>query len=493
MTDRPARSRSVTALVAVGLLAACSGAGRGESGPSDSPTGPPSAAANSPSRSATSAPASPVTSTPLVLATHPTRDALDVSSALARRVLAGNVTNWRELGASPGPLRVVAAPRVTVGPDVRVTSAARAVVSATRDARVLAVLPATVVGPRVRVARVDGVHPLRRPTSYSLRTPGPRPGRVTTATVTGDLMLARRVGARMASVGDFAAALRPTARRLAAADLTVGNLESTLARTGAPRQGGDSFGADPRVRRGLRLAGFDLLSLANNHVGDYGPDSLVRTVRRVRAAGMVPVGAGPNLRTALAPAVVERGGLRFGVLAFDAIGETPAAGPGQPGALRVRMRPRTGPLVRADLDRVLDAVRRLRPDVDVLMVLPHWGTQYTTGTVQDQRQVGRALLRAGADLVVGGHPHWVQGVEARGDGLIAYSLGNYVFDMEPQETREGALLELTYWGDTLMAAELVPVRIGPDFAPRVVGGAAARVVLDRVRRASGPPLGGSHG
>ena len=252
------------------------------------------------------------------------------------------------------------------------------------------------------------------------------------------------------------------------------------------------------MRSGLELAGFDVLSLANNHTGDFGPQALVETVRRVRAGGFVPVGAGVDLARASRPAIVERNGVRFGVVAFDAIGETPAAAPGRPGALRVRMDPRTGPLVPADLDRVTGLVRSLRSQVDVVLVLPHWGTQYTHGTVRDQRLVARALTRAGADVVVGGHPHWVQGMESVGDSLIAYSLGNFVFDMLPiggvytRETQEGAVLELTFWGSTLKAARLVPVVIGADFAPRVADGPRGQAILDDVWDASGAPLTGTH-
>ncbi len=373
------------------------------------------------------------------------------------------------------------------------TDAAEVLAAISRDGTVMGAVPASAVTPRVRVVLVDGVHPLRDPTSYPLTTPDDAAPAVTTATVVGDIMLARRVGARMAAAGDFAAALRPTAARLASADLTVGNLESTLSRLGAPRQGGDSFGADPRVRRGLRLAGFDVLSLANNHTGDYGPASLVETVRRVRAAGIVPVGAGADLAEAREPAVVERNGVSFGVVAFDAIGETPAARAARPGAFRLRMQPRTGPLVPADLERVLDTVRELRSRVDVVMVLPHWGTQYTTRTVADQRRVGRALVDAGADIVVGGHPHWVQGVELRRGAPIAYSLGNFVFDMDfSRQTQEGAFLELVFWGSELKAAEFVPVRIGADFAPRVATGREGQAILERIWDASGRPLSGSH-
>jgi poly-gamma-glutamate synthesis protein (capsule biosynthesis protein) len=315
---------------------------------------------------------------------------------------------------------------------------------------------------------------------------------VTTVLVTGDVMLGRRVGDRLAAVGDPAAALRPMADLLAAADLTIGNLESTLSKAGPPRQGGDSFGAAPSVRQGLRLAGFDVLSLANNHTGDYGPQALLETVDRARAGGFRTVGAGSDLAAAARPVVVSRNGTTFGIVAFDAIGETPAAAPGAPGALRLRMQPRTGPLDRGDLARVTGVVRELADRVDVVLVLPHWGTQYTHDTVRDQRAVARRLVRAGADVVVGGHPHWVQGVESVAGGLVAYSLGNFVFDMDfMQQTQEGVVLALRFRGDRLEQARLRPYVIGPDFAPRLAPGPRGDAILADVRRASRAPLRGT--
>jgi poly-gamma-glutamate capsule biosynthesis protein CapA/YwtB (metallophosphatase superfamily) len=410
---------------------------------------------------------------PLVLAAHPTRPPLDISLKAARAVVAGSVRDWRQLGAPAGPLRRLDGPR--------------ALATVARDPTALAVVPAEAVGPHVRVLSVGGRNPLTEPDAYPLRTAGPSPGHVVRMSVVGDIMLARRV--ERAMNGDFAAPLRPTAARLAAADLTVGNLESTLSRAGAPRQGNDSFGADPRVLTGLRLAGFDVLSLANNHTGDYGPQALVATVRRVRGAGIEPLGAGANAAEARRPVVVERRGVRFGFLAFNAIGETPAAGSGRPGAVSMRMQPRTGPLNRADLAALTRTVRTLRPQVDVLTVLPHWGTQYTTRLVADQRTVARALVAAGADLVLGSHPHVVQGAEVYRGGLVAYSLGNYVFDMDfSQPTREGVILELTFWGGTLKAAQFVPVRIDAGFAPRVLSARAGEPILRRIWAASGAPF-----
>jgi poly-gamma-glutamate synthesis protein (capsule biosynthesis protein) len=213
----------------------------------------------------------------------------------------------------------------------------------------------------------------------------------------------------------------------------------------------------------------------------------------VRAGGFRPVGAGADLAEASEPVTVERNGVTFGLVAFDAIGETPAATPGRPGALRVRMRPRTGPLNRGDLARVTRIVRDLRRTVDVVLVLPHWGAQYTHDTVRDQRVVARALVDAGADAVVGGHPHWVQGVEVVRGGFVAYSLGNLVFDMDfMQQTQEGVLLELAFWGDELKGARLVPYVISGDFAPRPAPGARGDAILADVWRASDAPLRATH-
>jgi poly-gamma-glutamate capsule biosynthesis protein CapA/YwtB (metallophosphatase superfamily) len=409
---------------------------------------------SSPSSTPSRPTAADVVDQPLVLAVNPRLPPIDVPLRVARRIVRGEVTDWSELGRPAGPLLVTR----------RVHSLA------TLAPGTLAVVPASAVGPEVRAVDVGGVDPLREPSRYPLRTAAAQaPPRPTTLTVVGDVMLGRRVGERAAAEGDPSYPLRPMQRRLAAADLTVGNLESTLSDDGAPTQGGDSFVADPRVRAGLRDAGFDALGVANNHLGDFGDRALVETVDRLRDGGLRPFGAGATPAEARRPVVLERHGVRFGFLAFNTIGETPEVGPGQPGAVSVSMPPRTGPLDRVELDRVLTAVRRLDERVDVVTVMPHWGEQYTQRPWPVQRRVAGALVRAGADLVVGGHPHWVQGASMRGDALVVQSLGNFVFDMQDTDpTQEGLVLEAVFWGDELKAAELVPYRIGEDHAPRVV-------------------------
>jgi poly-gamma-glutamate synthesis protein (capsule biosynthesis protein) len=308
--------------------------------------------------------------------------------------------------------------------------------------------------------------------------PPDRPAPRVTVTVVGDIMLGRRVAEAAAAVGGPAAPLRVMAERLARADVTVGNLESTLSQAGQPRQGDDSFAAPPSVLRGLARAGFDVLGLANNHTGDYGRVALRRTVRTFDGTRIASVGAGADRREAWRPVVVERRGVRVGFLAFNAIGETWRAGRHSAGVASLRMQPRTGDIEPAELQHLAGRVRRLAARTDVTIVLPHWGDQYTHRPVPDQRRVGARLLRAGATVVVGGHPHWVQSVQRSRGRFVVHSLGNFVFDMDfMQQTQEGFVLDLTFRAGRLVATRPTPYVIGADFTPRPARGARGRAIL----------------
>ena len=215
-------------------------------------------------------------------------------------------------------------------------------------------------------------------------------------------------------VPDPAAALAPMRRLLRGADLTVGNLESTLSTDGEPQQGNDSFGGSPALvpvleGRGLRRA-----------VAGQQPH------RRLRRAGAAADRAHPAAepdpavrgaattwpRRPSPPCSRRRTGRRTRSSASTRSARRRWRPDDSPGALSVRMPPRTGPLDADDLRRVTRAVRQAQREADVVVVLPHWGTQYTHVPVPEQRTVARRLVAAGADLVVGGHPHWVQGVDA---------------------------------------------------------------------------------
>lgn len=401
---------------------------------------------------------------PLVVAVHASRPAPRITLATAEALVSGEVTTWRPLDGSDRPLRVVPGLR-----EVR------------RDRDAVALVPASEIDATVRPARVAGVDPLRRPADYPLRVAGPPPPEVTTLSVVGDVMLGRRVGARAAAAGDPSLPLRPLQRRLRSADLTLGTLESTLSDDGTPQQGDDSFAAPPAVLDGLADAGFDAMSLADNHTGDFGERALLRTLDLLAGGPVRSFGAGRDRAEASAAYVAERHGVRFAVIGFNAIGETPRATSRRPGALSVRMPPRTGPLVESDLAHVERLVRRLDQEADVVIVLPHWGTQYTHVAEPIQHRVARRLTAAGADLVVGGHPHWVQGIEWYDGALVAHSLGNFVFDMDfMTQTQQGVVLEAVFWDTELKGFDLVPYAMDDDFAPRPVRGPLAADILGDV-------------
>ena len=295
------------------LLAACS-ATAPPSVPTAPPTVPPAPTSTSPTPNpttptatptrtptATQAPSPPATPSfrmPLAMAMHITRVPADVDPAAARAAAAGRGSRWSDVGQSGGRMRVLTSRNGSPDELLR---------QVRERTDTLAVVPADAVDERVRVLTVGGRHPLRDPAGYPLNAPSRRPEpEVTTLTAVGDVMLARRVGARMRAEDDYAYPMRPLARRLAAAEITVGNFESTLSRDGSPTQGTDSFGADSRAVQALRLAGFDLVSLANNHVGDYGQRALRQTLDRFAQGDVATVGAGRNASEARRPLVLER-------------------------------------------------------------------------------------------------------------------------------------------------------------------------------------------
>lgn len=420
---------------------------------------------------------------PIAIVTHLAVDFDDISASQARALI--------DDGVAPDSLSPVTAGVDGVAPDVRtLATPAEAVSAVADDPETLAIVPVTAVTPSVRAVTVGGVSPLRGSEDYPLMTTGPRrPGAVLITTVVGDIMLGRRVGALLERRGDPAAVFDPLASRLESADVTAGNLESTLSRDGSPTQGGDSFAARPDVLEGLTSAGLDVVSLGNNHLGDFGPRAIEQTVDRLIDAGFAITGGGKGLDQARKPAIIEREGIHIGFIATDSIGETPAATGTRAGTNRINAPPRTGPLDRTALDRVAGDIRRLEDEVDIVIVMPHWGTQYTHAPEDSQRQMARAFTDAGADVVIGGHPHWVQGWEAMGDATVIHSLGNFIFDMDfMRKTNEGVFVEIVSWGDRIVAIEPVPFVIGADFTPRLASAARARSIMDDLRASSRAPF-----
>jgi poly-gamma-glutamate synthesis protein (capsule biosynthesis protein) len=195
-------------------------------------------------------------------------------------------------------------------------------------------------------------------------------------------------------------------------------------------------------------AGFDALNLANNHTGDYGTQALLDTVNNVRRLGMQAVGAGGSLASAARPRVVTRLGLRIAFVGFSNI--LPAefyAGPDKAGT-----QPATPELIS-------QGVRKARGKADIVVATFHWGVERAPVEEGRQRAFAQTALAAGADAVIGAHPHVLQPIQAAGRTLVAYSLGNFVFGASSSATTSTGVLRLKLSARGVEGHRLVPAVI----------------------------------
>ncbi|MDE2572476.1 MAG: CapA family protein, partial [bacterium] len=231
----------------------------------------------------------------------------------------------------------------------------------------------------------------------------------------------------------------------------------------------------PGDAQALAHAGFAAMSIANNHVMDYGPLAMRDTIDALHGAGIAASGAGDDLRLAEAPAFFERAGVRFALLGVSEI--LPRASWAT--AARAGVAPGRGlgstTIGRTFIDQMAGRVRALRRAADVVIVYEHWGTELLSEPTPDQRAFAHAMVDAGAQLVLGAHPHVLGPIERYRDGLIVYSLGNFVFGAYPGITARSAVLRVRFAGDHLRGWEAVPVTIAGG-APRPAGGADARAI-----------------
>lgn len=272
-----------------------------------------------------------------------------------------------------------------------------------------------------------------------------------TLVAVGDILLARRVATVIEARGPEYPflAVAPVIR---SADVAFGNLECPITPDAVPVPKLFSFRAMPEHAVGLRRAGFDVLSLANNHTLDCGERGLRDTIGFLTQQGIAPCGAG-SARDAYAPAVVKRKDVR---IAFVALCDVVQDG----------VFPDTGEcaVARASHDAIWQAVRSALAHAEVVVVSLHWGREYAPRPTERQRALARTAAAAGAHLVVGHHPHVVQEFawlprSPSGRTLVAYSLGNFVFDMHRLHADRSVLLRVRMSRDGVLDAETIPVRL----------------------------------
>jgi poly-gamma-glutamate synthesis protein (capsule biosynthesis protein) len=288
----------------------------------------------------------------------------------------------------------------------------------------------------------------------------------------GDVMLSRDVARKMREHGDPDYPFLAVRDYLTTADIVFGNLESPITPGRDITTHEMVFRADPGVEAALARAGFTVVSLANNHIFDFGEEGLRDTIESLQKAGIQGVGAGFSAPDIYEPAYIERKGVRFSFLAFCDDGLMPRD---------ERLQSGMG-LASLDDKKMVAAVREAKKRADIVIVSMHAGVEYDEPPDPAQVVFARAAIDAGADLVVGHHPHVIQRFERYKGGYILYSLGNLVFDqMWSQATREGLIAKAVFNGKELARIELVPVDIEDSARPVPLYGARADAIIERLR------------
>jgi poly-gamma-glutamate synthesis protein (capsule biosynthesis protein) len=291
--------------------------------------------------------------------------------------------------------------------------------------------------------------------------------------------------ARIRREGD-AYPFRETADTLSAADVAFANLEVPLTTVDAPTPGKDPesvragrdyvFRAPPRLATAIRDAGFDVVSLANNHAMDQGALGLAETTEALRKAGIEYVGAGRDELEAARPALTRTGGVTIAWLAASEVLPLSSVASAERAGIAASRGTHGGRDARAAL---LRRVRTLKAQGLVVIVSLHWGAEGQIAPTDAQRRLARALSSAGADALVGHHPHVLQGFAWMDRTFVAYSLGNFVASPRGRLARESAILELQIDELGVREARVRPVWI-EDGQARLLSGAAAERQMSQI-------------
>lgn len=274
----------------------------------------------------------------------------------------------------------------------------------------------------------------------------------------GDVMLARGVEGAIKNFGDsdFRFPFLRIAEKLQEYDFLFGNLEGPVSDKGENLGSAYSFRMEPKAIDGLKFAGFDILSVANNHIGDWGEEAMKDAFSHLKEAGILYVGGGFDKEEAYKPRIVDIKGTKIAFLGFSQFGKNylEAGGLNQVG------------LAFAYEDEIEKRTREAKEKSDIIVVSFHWGDEYQKEPNDYQKRIGRLAVEAGADLVIGHHPHVIQPVEKYQDSYIAYSLGNFVFDQNfSEETMEGLLLEAVIKNGSISEINPIEMKISDKFQP----------------------------
>jgi capsule synthesis protein PGA_cap len=262
---------------------------------------------------------------------------------------------------------------------------------------------------------------------------------------------------------------------ISGADLAIANFENPAPNRFSFHSSGTIFSANPASIKGLKDAGIDWVSLANNHIGDQGRLGVVQTMANLDKQGIKHGGAGNTFDEANTATLMDVGGVTVGILGMDQIAPRYNATDDAAGSARI---------TNANLKRDIKAARKA--GADVVIVFPHWGIEYRAEPVDSQVRLAHQAIDAGADMIIGNHPHWPEAMEVYKGKPIWYALGNFVFDQTwSDHTMEGITLELTFDGRRLVQARIRPhIILGKAQANFLDPAGSGKVVMDQVWNAS---------
>jgi len=323
------------------------------------------------------------------------------------------------------------------------------------------------------------------PTETPLPTNTPEPS-LTKILFTGSIVPGRCVQAAVDEKGQADFLYDDVRELVSSADIAVGTLNAALSDY-PPHTGciqtfvlvGSANNADA-----MSNAGFAVMSVATNHIkncglSNCGDRAFYDTMDNLRRVGILPVGAGNNLQEAMQPIVVERNGIRFGFVSLGEIESMAFASANTPGIAPL---PEDFDDAEANLRAAIAAAREVS---DVVITMPHWGSDY--GEAPNYRQLffDQVAVDAGADLVIGNHPHVIQGMREIKGIPVFYSLGSFVFDQDwSVETQQGIVVVITFQGTELLDYEVIPVRIDANGHVQVAASPEAEEILGRFERLS---------
>jgi len=305
----------------------------------------------------------------------------------------------------------------------------------------------------------------------------PEPADATSPSATliavGDIMLSRMVMRRLARPPEATYPFTYVDAHLQSADAVFANLETPVTEGELIPTTSMKFRAEPGVEHILAGHNIRLISLANNHMLDQMKEGLMRTVELLQQATIVTSGAGANKTDAYAPTYMNVNGIRVALLAYVDSNFAPTY---------YRATNTSPGMAVMNRDAMQTAMKEAQEHADIILVSIHSGNEYTQTITSTQRNFSRAAIDAGADIVIGHHPHVIQERELRDGKPIYYSLGNFVFDqLWSDETRRGMMLKLTITKDAITHIEHIPVYIDTDYQPRLIEGLKSKQMIERLK------------